>query len=135
MTISIFYFSADLWSLLWKSSNYNEIEAHLTTHSVIILLILVNHCAGPNNPYRQALSSYDRDLAAVYKSLCSTIHREENTLLLYHLLHVNQNFKTFLLAQTDIENLVSLSVSLLGEFPPLLEVEQFKNGYLCIMSI
>nr|XP_018898562.1 PREDICTED: dymeclin [Bemisia tabaci] len=98
--------ASDLWSLLWKSSNYNEIEAHLTTHSVIILLILVNHCAGPNNPYRQALSSYDRDLAAVYKSLCSTIHREENTLLLYHLLHVNQNFKTFLLAQTDIENLV-----------------------------
>lgn len=46
---------------------------------------------------------------AVYQFLkdsSDTQLSEEKTLLLYHLIHCNNDFKTFLLARTDIEVVV-----------------------------
>lgn len=106
-------------------------EAPLANRSLLLLLVLVNHCTADrslHNPYRQALFSFTDvqndektesqhnrtavsfrlDLAQLYTALCTGARRaqEESTLLLYLLLHRNAAARTHFLERADLEFLV-----------------------------
>lgn len=47
---------------------------------------------------------------SLYTALCEQQKSDQATLLLYMLLHQNSNVRTYVLARTDIENLVSIAL-------------------------
>ncbi|KFU89047.1 Dymeclin, partial [Chaetura pelagica] len=97
----------------------------LANQSLLLLLVLANLTDAPDtpNPYRQAIMSFKntQDSSAFSSSnphtfqinfnqfipaLCEQQKSDQATLLLYMLLHQNGNVRTYVLARTDIENLV-----------------------------
>lgn len=101
---SMFLGLSDLMSLLMSTSDN---ESHLLPHNAVLLLVvLVNQYTVCPNPYRETLSSFSDDYPKLYRRISTALEKEETTLLLYHLLHRNEGFKTFVLKQHDIETLV-----------------------------
>lgn len=97
------------------------------SQSVLLLLVLANHCTVDktiHNPYRQALlhaqnfqdpaestptqavATFKLEFATLYKTLYLHLHDDQTTLLLYLLIHKNSDFRTYIMARTDVENLV-----------------------------
>jgi len=92
--------------------------------SLTLLLLLVNHCTDTSafsNPYREALFTFSNasdksetsqtslfrlEFPVLYATLAATLQTDESTLLLYLLLHRNTGFRNFVLAATDIDQLV-----------------------------
>lgn len=100
-------FASELWSLLTLNSGSQESESSpLANQSLLLLLILINHCTTSKNVFRDALSSHDENQRELLTTICQTLHKEETTLFLYHLIHRNSHFRNFVLAQSDLENLV-----------------------------
>ncbi|CAH1720572.1 dymeclin [Aphis gossypii] len=109
----IFYgLASNLWNILTLSTNVpvQTNQSPLSSLSISVLLILINHCTSPpppkGNPYRTCISSLSDNLVVIYQFLGDNPDAplsEEKTLLLYHLIHCNPSFKSFLLARTDIE--------------------------------
>ena len=104
-----------------------EEDALLANQSLLLLLILVNHCTQGKklNLYRQALftftnskpkggtspgeteeASFYLNAGILYSTLCSQLHTDQTTLLLYLLLHRNPTIASYLLSRTDIDHLV-----------------------------
>ncbi|KAL4144008.1 hypothetical protein QTP88_006253 [Uroleucon formosanum] len=109
----IFYgLASNLWNILTLSTNVpvQTNQSPLSSLSISVLLILINHCTSPpppkGNPYRTCIASLSDNLVVIYQFLGENPDAalsEEKTLLLYHLIHCNSSFKSFLLARTDIE--------------------------------
>ncbi|XP_015378746.1 PREDICTED: dymeclin-like [Diuraphis noxia] len=109
----IFYgIASNLWNILTLSTNVpvQTNQSPLSSLSISVLLILINHCTSPpppkGNPYRTCIASLSDNLVVIYQFLGENPDAplsEEKTLLLYHLIHCNSSFKSFLLARTDIE--------------------------------
>ncbi|KFW69157.1 Dymeclin [Pygoscelis adeliae] len=97
----------------------------LANQSLLLLLVLANLTNAPDtpNPYRQAIMSFKNtqdssafssshphafqiNFNSLYTALCEQQKSDQATLLLYMLLHQNSNVRTYVLARTDIENLV-----------------------------
>ncbi|KAM9168106.1 dymeclin-like [Mergus octosetaceus] len=97
----------------------------LAHQSLLLLLVLANLTDAPDtpNPYRQAIMSFKNtqdssafsssnphafqiNFNSLYTALCEQQRSDQATLLLYMLLHQNGNVRTYVLARTDIENLV-----------------------------
>ncbi|KAM9508370.1 dymeclin isoform 2-T4 [Guaruba guarouba] len=97
----------------------------LANQSLLLLLVLANLTDAPDtpNPYRQAIMSFKNtqdstafsssnphtfqiNFNSLYTALCDQQKSDQATLLLYMLLHQNGNVRTYVLARTDIENLV-----------------------------
>ncbi|NWS69238.1 DYM protein, partial [Crotophaga sulcirostris] len=97
----------------------------LASQSLLLLLVLANLTDAPDtpNPYRQAIMSFKNtqdstafssssphafqiNFNSLYTALCEQQKSDQATLLLYMLLHQNCNVRTYVLARTDIENLV-----------------------------
>ncbi|KAI2809695.1 hypothetical protein BLOT_000846 [Blomia tropicalis] len=124
----IFGLASGLWNVLTlgysnKKSDEDIIkEAVLARECLLLLLVLTNHCTKEDNPYRlalfqcsdseselgdQKLTGFKIEFSKLYKTLCSTLNDDQTTLLLYMLLHQNQNFKTFVLSRTtDLDHFV-----------------------------
>ncbi|CAH1392635.1 unnamed protein product [Nezara viridula] len=100
---SSFFGLGDIMGFL-LSATENEVPA-LCRNAALLLIVLVNQYVAFSNPYRNVLSSIS-DFSKLYHSICIALEYEETTLLLYHLLHRNEQFKTFVLAQSDIDVLV-----------------------------
>ncbi|XP_077202877.1 dymeclin isoform X2 [Paroedura picta] len=102
-----------------------EESSPLANQSLLLLLILANLTDAPDtpNPYRQAIMSFKNtqdstalpspnphafqiNFNSLYTSLCEQQNSDQATLLLYTLLHQNTNVRTYMLARTDMENLV-----------------------------
>ncbi|XP_054264200.1 dymeclin [Macrosteles quadrilineatus] len=96
--------ASDVWSYL--TGGQGPETSTLGNQAVLLLLLLINHCNNPRNPYRETLNNYSENLGGLLTTLCSTLDREETTLFLYALVHRNQNFKTYLVSRSDIESLV-----------------------------
>ncbi|XP_067143240.1 dymeclin isoform X2 [Centruroides vittatus] len=113
-------------------------EAMLAKQSLLLLLVLVNHCTNEKeflNPYRQALFSFTNsqdssntslsvaiptfklDYTKLYSTLSSTLSDDQTTLLLYLLLHRNIQFKNFILSRTDVDALVIPILKILYNAP------------------
>lgn len=108
-----------------KAAASPELTSPLANQSLLLLLVLVNltDTADIPNPYRQAVSSFKNtqdsspfpssiphtfqiNFNSLYTALCEQQTSDQATLLLYTLLHQNGNVKTYMLARTDMENLV-----------------------------
>ncbi|XP_021006096.1 dymeclin isoform X2 [Mus caroli] len=108
-----------------KAAASPELTSPLANQSLLLLLVLVNltDAADIPNPYRQAVSSFKNtqdsspfpssiphtfqiNFNSLYTALCEQQTSDQATLLLYTLLHQNGNVKTYMLARTDMENLV-----------------------------
>ncbi|XP_063035840.1 dymeclin isoform X2 [Melospiza melodia melodia] len=108
-----------------KASAQVEQCSPLASQSLLLLLVLANLTDTPDtpNPYRQAIMSFKNtqdntafsssnphafqiNFNSLYTALCDQQKSDQATLLLYMLLHQNSNVRTYVLARTDIENLV-----------------------------
>ncbi|XP_053153341.1 dymeclin isoform X3 [Hemicordylus capensis] len=108
-----------------KRTPQQEESSPLANQSLLLLLVLVNLTDAPDtpNPYRQAIMSFKNtqdstvlpspnpytfqiNFNSLYTTLCEQQNSDQATLLLYTLLHQNTNVRTYMLARTDMENLV-----------------------------
>lgn len=102
-----------------------DIETPLASQSLLLLLVLTNHCTTTHNPYRDALFSFTNvqddhstmptkavvpfhfNLDKLYNTICKVPNTDEITLLLYMLLHRNPCVKEHIIKRPDIQLLVS----------------------------
>ncbi|XP_030421690.1 dymeclin isoform X2 [Gopherus flavomarginatus] len=108
-----------------KPAPQQEQSSPLANQSLLLLLVLANLTDAPDtpNPYRQAIMSFKNtqdstafpspsphafqiNFNSLYTALCEQQKSDQATLLLYILLHQNSNVRTYMLARTDMENLV-----------------------------
>ncbi|XP_058895775.1 dymeclin isoform X1 [Kogia breviceps] len=108
-----------------KAAAAAEVSSPLANQSLLLLLVLANltDAADAPNPYRQAIMSFKNtqdsspfpssiphafqiNFNSLYMALCEQQTSDQATLLLYTLLHQNSNIRTYMLARTDMENLV-----------------------------
>ncbi|NXF41602.1 DYM protein, partial [Nyctibius bracteatus] len=125
---------AGLWTVFTlggvgsKPTPQLEQSSPLANQSLLLLLVLANLTDAPDtpNPYRQAIilwffnffisdntafsssnpHAFQINFNSLYTALCEQQKSDQATLLLYMLLHQNGNVRTYVLARTDIENLV-----------------------------
>lgn len=66
-------------------------------------------------------------------ALCEQQTSDQATLLLYTLLHQNSNIRTYMLARTDMENLVSITLNMVFVFYNILKSNFFSQEgmYVC----
>lgn len=128
----VFGIAESLWSILTFSRKQPDIlSAHdlptafkdhypLANQSLLLILIFTNHCTTRENPYRVSLfgcsdsqdSSKDEvatfkiDFSSLYNTLCRIVTIDQATLLLYLLLHRNQRFYKYVMAQQNLQQLV-----------------------------
>ncbi|ELK30360.1 Dymeclin [Myotis davidii] len=108
-----------------KAATTQALSSPLANQSLLLLLVLANltDAADAPNPYRQAIISFKNtqdnspfpssiphafqiNFNSLYTTLCEQQTSDQATLLLYTLLHQNSNIRTYMLARTDMENLV-----------------------------
>lgn len=108
----------------------------LSNQSLLLILILTNHNANDsvdiqNNPYRYSLfncsnstdlvkdeaGSFKIDFAGLYQTLCKITHLDQTTLLLYLLLHRNEKFYKYVMAQPNLQELVIPILQILYNAP------------------
>ncbi|KAG8456851.1 hypothetical protein GDO86_002583 [Hymenochirus boettgeri] len=123
--------ASGLWTVLTlggvgsKPTPQQDLSSPLANQSLLLLLVLSNLTDAPDrpNPFRQAVTffrntqdtsalltsnphSFQINFNSLYTALCEQQKSDQATLLLYTLLHQNSNVRTYVLARTDIENLV-----------------------------
>ena len=132
--------ASGIWNVLTlgyaNRSSENDKPAILSRQSLLLLLVLTNHCTTEVNPYRDALfnccdsqmnsqiaadqtvTGFKLEFAKLYKTLCFTLNDDQTTLLLYMLLHRNQYFKTFVLSRAvDLDQFVVPILKILYSSP------------------
>ncbi|NWW21961.1 DYM protein, partial [Falcunculus frontatus] len=109
--------AAGLWTVFTlggvgsKASTQLEQCSPLASQSLLLLLYLLkiffyffisdNTAFSSSNPH-----AFQINFNSLYTALCEQQKSDQATLLLYMLLHQNSNVRTYVLARTDIENLV-----------------------------
>ncbi|KAI7694011.1 Dymeclin, partial [Sarcoptes scabiei] len=125
---------------IWK-------EALLARESLLLLLVLTNHCTKDLNPYREALfhccdsnltmsseqphkpTGFKIEFSKLYRTLCQTLNDDQTTLLLYMLIHQNHQFKTFILSRTtDLDQFIVPVLKILYDSP-------HRNSHHIYMSL
>ncbi|KAG5324995.1 DYM protein, partial [Pseudoatta argentina] len=104
-----------------------DTETPLASQSLLLLLVLTNHCTTTQNPYRNALFSFidmqedhtisqgkavdtfKFNLNKLYNTICKVSNTDEVTLLLYMLLHRNSSVKQDIMRRPDIQLLASVT--------------------------
>ncbi|KAK0175449.1 hypothetical protein PV327_009197 [Microctonus hyperodae] len=112
-----------------------DIDTPLASQSLLLLLVLTNHCTTTYNPYRDALFSFTNvdddhstlptkavtpfryNLDKVYNTICRVPNTNEVTLLLYMLLHRNPCVKEQIIKRPDIQLLVTPILQILYHAP------------------
>ncbi|XP_033186946.1 dymeclin [Bombus vancouverensis nearcticus] len=110
-----------------------DTETPLASQSLLLLLVLTNHCTATENPYRNALftfvdmqESYSTmqakgafrfNLNKLYNAICKIPNTDEVTLLLYMLLHRNASIKQDIMRRPDIQLLVIPILQILYHAP------------------
>ncbi|XP_015513933.2 dymeclin isoform X2 [Neodiprion pinetum] len=112
-----------------------DTETPLASQSLLLLLVLTNHCTATHNPYRDALytftdsqddctvtpakaaMSFKFNLDELYTTICKVPNTDETTLLLYMLLHRNPTVKAYIMKRADIQLLVIPILQILYHAP------------------
>ncbi|XP_076235594.1 dymeclin [Calliopsis andreniformis] len=110
-----------------------DTKTPLASQSLLLLLILTNHCTAKQNPYRIALftfadtqndysimyeeNTFKFNFNKLYSTICKIPNTDEVTLLLYMLLHRNPNVKQYIMRRPDIQLLVTPILQILYHAP------------------
>ncbi|XP_050489558.1 dymeclin isoform X1 [Bombus huntii] len=110
-----------------------DTETPLASQSLLLLLVLTNHCTATENPYRNALftfvdmqgyystmqakGAFRFNLNKLYNAICKIPNTDEVTLLLYMLLHRNASIKQDIMRRPDIQLLVIPILQILYHAP------------------
>ncbi|XP_011153739.1 dymeclin isoform X2 [Harpegnathos saltator] len=112
-----------------------DTETPLASQSLLLLLVLTNHCTAIQNPYRSALFSFidmqedyntsltkgadafKFNLDKLYSTICKIPNTDQVTLLLYMLLHRNSSVKQDIMRRPDIQLLVTPILQILYHAP------------------
>ncbi|KAG6797925.1 dymeclin [Apis mellifera caucasica] len=110
-----------------------DTETPLASQSLLLLLVLTNHCTATQNPYRNALftfvdmqedystmqgkSAFRFNINKLYNTICKIPNTDEVTLLLYMLLHRNSSVKQDIMRRSDIQLLVTPILQILYHAP------------------
>lgn len=135
MTISVRvgFVSSLLWYLyeIFHPEDFLELTGQLRGKSLYLLKIIFvffisdSSAFSSSNPH-----AFQINFNSLYTALCEQQRSDQATLLLYMLLHQNGNVRTYVLARTDIENLVSVVLlalyTLRGAAPGNLGVSSFQ---------
>lgn len=147
----VFGIAESLWSMLTFRKPQDILSAsdivlsfrehfRLANQSLLLILILTN--TTQDNAYRDSLFqcadastpdslkeqvSFKIDFNVLYNTLCQIVTIDQATLLLYLLLHRNQRFYKFVMAQIELQNLVSWGIY--GVFGSI------KKVYLCSLFV
>lgn len=122
--------ASGFWNVL--TLGYAREEDDGTTHvlaksSLLLILVLANHCCNDMNPYRTALfnccdtqnssSNGDQMIAGfkieygrLFDALCTQQEDDQSTLLLYFLLHKNASFRNYVLSRTEELHLIIIPI-------------------------
>lgn len=142
--------ASSLWNVLSlnysreKSSKEASYVTVLANQSLLLLLVLVNHCTNESeisNPYRVALFTFKNanspdgntalfqfDYEVLLKTLCDTLKDDQTALLVYILLHQNLTFRHYIIFSSEIYKLVIPLLKLLYNAPE-------KNSHLIYMAL
>ncbi|NXP94254.1 DYM protein, partial [Passerina amoena] len=86
--------------LTWEDSL--SFLAQLKLYETLLWFMTIDNTAfSSSNPH-----AFQINFNSLYTALCDQQKSDQATLLLYMLLHQNSNVRTYVLARTDIENLV-----------------------------
>lgn len=128
----VFGIAESLWSMLTFSKKAPDILTAedipkafreffpLANQSLLLILILTNHNTTSENLYRTSLfrcsdatellkediESFKIDFSSLYNTLCRIVNIDQTILLLYLLLHRNERFYKFVMAQENLQQLV-----------------------------
>ena len=103
-------------SLLWRLYKIFHEEIFIKLTNSWMVNVVVKDCFfdffvsdstafSSSNPH-----AFQINFNSLYTALCEQQKSDQATLLLYMLLHQNGNVRTYVLARTDIENLVSIAL-------------------------
>ncbi|NWS01506.1 DYM protein, partial [Motacilla alba] len=105
--------AAGLWTVFTlggvgsKASAQLEQCSPLASQSLLLLLTLFYFFISDNTAFSSSNPhAFQINFNSLYTALCDQQKSDQATLLLYMLLHQNSNMRTYVLARTDIENLV-----------------------------
>ncbi|NWT03898.1 DYM protein, partial [Mionectes macconnelli] len=105
--------AAGLWTVFTlggvgsKASLQLEQCSPLASQSLLLLLIFSYFFISDNTAFSSSSPhAFQINFNSLYTALCEQQKSDQATLLLYMLLHQNSNVRTYVLARTDIENLV-----------------------------
>ncbi|NWW09477.1 DYM protein, partial [Oreocharis arfaki] len=105
--------AAGLWTVFTlggvgsKASAQLEHCSPLASQSLLLLLIFFYFFISDNTAFSSSSPhAFQINFNSLYTALCEQQKSDQATLLLYMLLHQNSNVRTYVLARTDIENLV-----------------------------
>lgn len=138
----VFGFAESLWSMLTFKKTPDILSTEdlpktfkesfpLANQSLLLILVLTNHNTTIDNPYRISLfgcsdstdhtkeepGSFKIDFSSLYKTLCRIVTVDQTTLLLYLLLHRNEKFYKFVMAQQNLPDLVIPILQILYNAP------------------
>ncbi|NXY55877.1 DYM protein, partial [Callaeas wilsoni] len=86
--------------LIWEDNL--SFLAQLKLYEALLWFMTIDNTAfSSSNPH-----AFQINFNSLYTALCEQQKSDQATLLLYMLLHQNSNVRTYVLARTDIENLV-----------------------------
>lgn len=84
---------------------------HGPENTDIIFLKFCGFCVPDSSPFPSSIPhAFQINFNSLYTALCEQQTSDQATLLLYTLLHQNSNVRTYMLARTDMENLVSITL-------------------------
>ncbi|KAI1289319.1 Dymeclin [Halotydeus destructor] len=131
--------ASGLWNVLTLGYGRAEEDpaerAVMARMSLLLLLVLTNHCTTETNPYRDAIASccdsqavsppgeqknagFKVDFSKLFTVLSESQHEDQSTLLLYLLLHKNESFRAFALSKTsELDKLVIPVLRILYDCP------------------
>ena len=120
-----------VWSMInlgYGKEEEDNSDRLLARLSLLLILILTNHCTNKLNPYREALlncvdsqNNYDSnnhhmgnafkiEFQRLFSVLCALQNEDQVTLLLYLLIHKNAQFKIYVLSKTSDLHLIVVPV-------------------------
>ena len=102
----------------------------------VIFLRFCVFCVPDSSPFPSSIPhAFQINFNSLYMALCEQQTSDQATLLLYTLLHQNSNIRTYMLARTDMENLVSIILSIVFVFYNILKSHFFSQEDMYVVCL
>lgn len=127
--------ASGLWNVLslgYGKSEDENADPVLARLSLMLILVLTNHCTSDSNAYRDAIftcmdvkagteepvTGFRIDFQSVFNAFCEIENDDQTTLLLYILLHKNMSFRNYVISRaTDLDLIILPILQILYDCP------------------